>query len=93
MHTSIQKTPNKIVYNFNQNGDCNNEWDDLQSQFFKYTQKHKISGWENLFSKEIINNVSIPKKNALITNLKEIKPYDLKYENNKKSKDKYLKNN
>ncbi len=38
MHTSIQKTPKKIIHNFNQNGDYNNEWDDLQSQFLKYTK-------------------------------------------------------
>jgi hypothetical protein len=32
------KNPKKIIHNFNQNGDCNNEWDDLQSQFLKYTK-------------------------------------------------------
>jgi hypothetical protein len=41
---------------------------------------------------ETINNASNPKKNMLITNIKEIEPYDLKHENNTKSKDKYLKN-
>ncbi len=41
---------------------------------FKNTQKKdKISGWENIFSNEIINNASNPKKNPLITNVKNIK--------------------
>jgi hypothetical protein len=34
----------------------------------------------------------IQRKNPLFTNIKKIKPYDLKYENNTKSKNKHLKN-
>jgi hypothetical protein len=44
------------------------------------------------FSNEIITNASNPKKNPLFTNIKEIKPYDLKYENNTKSKYNHLEN-
>jgi hypothetical protein len=44
------------------------------------------------FFNKIITNASNPKKNPLFTNIKEIKPYDLKYKNNTKSKDNYFKN-
>jgi hypothetical protein len=33
-----KKTPKTFVHNFALNGDYNNEWDDLQSQFLKYTK-------------------------------------------------------
>jgi hypothetical protein len=44
------------------------------------------------FSNKIITYASNPKKNPLFISIKKEKPYDLKYENNTKSKDNHLEN-
>jgi hypothetical protein len=36
----------------------------------KYKKRHKINGWENIFSNEIITNANNPKKNPSLTNIK-----------------------
>jgi hypothetical protein len=36
----------------------------------KYKKRHKINGWENIFSNEIIINANNPKKNPSLTNIK-----------------------
>jgi hypothetical protein len=45
-----------------------------------------------LFSNEIIDDASNPHKNILLTNTKDIEPYDVSYENLTQSKNKNVQN-
>jgi hypothetical protein len=65
----------------------------FRSQVKEYTKIHQTNGWEILFLNEIIDNESNPHKKILITNTKEIEPYDVSYENFTQSKNKNVKKN
>jgi hypothetical protein len=54
---------------------------------------NEINGWENHFSNEIIIKASDPHKNVLSTNMKEIEPYELMFENHMQRTKKSSKNN
>ncbi len=45
-----------------------------------------------MFSNEIIDDASNPHKNILLTNTKDIEPYDVSYENLTQSKNKNVQN-
>jgi hypothetical protein len=83
----------KIVYNLNPSNNFNIEWDNLEWQVKEYTKIHQTNGWEILFLNEIIDNASNPHKNIFFINTKEIKPYDVSYENFAQSKNKNVKIN
>jgi hypothetical protein len=46
---------------------------------------HETNVLDNLFSNEIVDDVSNPNKNILFTNAKNIEPYDKSYENSFRS--------
>jgi uncharacterized protein involved in tolerance to divalent cations len=57
-----------------------------------YTKMNEIKGVIS-FQTKIIIKTSDPCKNMLSTNMKEIEPYDLMFENHMQPKEKCLKNN
>jgi hypothetical protein len=77
----IQKNGKKIVYNLNPSRKVDLQWDNLKSQVKEYPKIHQRDGWEILFSNKLIYNASNPHRNILFTNIKEIEPYDVPYEN------------
>ncbi len=74
----IKKKQKIIVYNLNPSKYFDIEWDNLKSQVKEYTKLHQINGWE--ISNELIDNVSNPHKNTLLSSTKGIEPYDVSYE-------------
>jgi hypothetical protein len=47
---------------------------------------NEINGWELFFSNETIIKASDLRKNVLSTNMKEVEPYDLTFENHMQPK-------
>jgi hypothetical protein len=71
----------KFVYNFNPSNKYDVQWDNLKSKLKNIYENSWKNGWEKLFPNEIISNVINPHKNILLTNTKNVEPYDLSYEN------------
>jgi hypothetical protein len=46
----------------------------------EYVKIHETNGWENILQKEISIETNNPHKNSLVTNINEIKQYDIIYE-------------
>ncbi len=67
------------MYNFNPSNSYDVEWDNLESHFKKYVKTHETNVLDNLFPNELVDDASNPNKNILLTNAKNIEPYDISY--------------
>jgi hypothetical protein len=47
----------------------------------EYVKIHESNGWENILQNEINTETNNPYKNSLVTNINEVKQYDIIYEN------------
>jgi hypothetical protein len=84
-HTPFITPKKQFVYKYNIANKYSDEWDNLQSQIKHYANIHQRNEWQNLISNDIIN-VNNPRKDQVLTNIEQIKPYDLSYEHNKRIK-------
>jgi len=69
------------VYNFNPSNNYDVEWDNLKSHLKKYVKIHETNVLDNLFINNMVDDANNPNKNIVLTNVENIEPYNISYEN------------